>query len=51
MSVGYRSTTLAPVRVERVDATLGAVVTDMQLAALDDAGWHAVEQAFHEWSR
>jgi alpha-ketoglutarate-dependent taurine dioxygenase len=36
------------VRVEPLDATLGAVVTDVRLAALTDAGWKEVEDAFHE---
>jgi alpha-ketoglutarate-dependent taurine dioxygenase len=36
------------VKVERVDATLGAVVTDVRLAALDDAGWRPIERAFHD---
>ena len=48
MSPGSSSTTLAPVKVDRIDATLGAVVTGVRLAALDDAGWRAVEHAFHE---
>ena len=35
-------------KVVRVDATLGAVVTGVPLAALDDATWRAVEHALHE---
>jgi alpha-ketoglutarate-dependent taurine dioxygenase len=34
--------------VERLPATLGASVTGIRLADLDDAGWRAVEEAFHE---
>ena len=30
------------------DATLGAIVTGLDLAALDDAAWRRVENAFHE---
>lgn len=33
--------------VEPLDATLGAVVTDVRLAELDDAAWREVEEAFH----
>src|SRR5947207_4531029 len=42
------STTLALVQVERVGATLGAVVTGLRLATLEDREWLEVEQAFHE---
>lgn len=35
-------------KVEPLDATLGAVVTDVRLADLDDATWAEVEAAFHE---
>src|SRR4051794_34071252 len=31
-----------------LDATLGAVVTDVDLAALTDADWPTIEEAFHE---
>src|SRR4051794_36029188 len=34
--------------VKALDATLGAVVTDVRLADLDDATWRAIERAFHE---
>jgi alpha-ketoglutarate-dependent taurine dioxygenase len=34
--------------VEPLPATLGATVTGMRLADLDDGGWRAVEDAFHE---
>jgi alpha-ketoglutarate-dependent taurine dioxygenase len=35
-------------KVEPLDATLGARVTDVRLADLDDATWPAIEAAFHE---
>jgi alpha-ketoglutarate-dependent taurine dioxygenase len=35
-------------RVEPTNATLGAAVTGVKLAALSDAEWRAVEAAFHE---
>lgn len=35
-------------RVTPLDATLGAVVTDVRLADLDDDEWAAIEAAFHE---
>jgi len=35
-------------RIEPLDATLGAVVTDVRLADLDDDTWTEVEAAFHE---
>jgi alpha-ketoglutarate-dependent taurine dioxygenase len=34
--------------ITRTNATLGAVVTDVRLAELDDAAWRAIEDAFHE---
>ena len=34
--------------VTPTDATLGAVVTGVDLADLSDAAWRAVEEAFHE---
>jgi len=34
--------------ITRIDATLGAVVTDLSLADMDAATWKAVEQAFHD---
>jgi alpha-ketoglutarate-dependent taurine dioxygenase len=37
------SPTVAP-----VDATLGAVITDVRLASLSDGDWAVVEDAFHE---
>jgi alpha-ketoglutarate-dependent taurine dioxygenase len=36
------------ITVERVDATLGAVVTGVRLAALDERDWRGVEDAFHQ---
>src|SRR5581483_206529 len=35
-------------RVEATDATLGAVITGVQIAALDDAEWCTIEAAFNE---
>ena len=34
--------------IETTEATLGAVVTGVRLAALDDAQWKAIESAFHD---
>jgi alpha-ketoglutarate-dependent taurine dioxygenase len=34
--------------VTRIDATLGAVVTDLSLAKMDAPTWTAVERAFHD---
>ena len=34
--------------VTPLDATLGAVVTDVDLSRMDEATWTAVERAFHE---
>ena len=36
------------VRVEATDATLGAVVTGVRIAALDDAEWCTIEAAFNQ---
>lgn len=36
-------------RIEPIDATLGAVVTGLNLASLDDATWGAVHAAFLEY--
>ncbi|HYD10218.1 MAG TPA: TauD/TfdA family dioxygenase, partial [Acidimicrobiales bacterium] len=36
------------ISVAPLDATLGAVVTDVRLADLDDATWAELEAAFHE---
>lgn len=33
-----------------LDSTLGAKVTDVHLAALDDATWQIIEQAFFEFA-
>jgi alpha-ketoglutarate-dependent taurine dioxygenase len=35
-------------RVEPADATLGAVITGVRIAALDESEWLAIESAFHE---
>ncbi len=35
-------------RIQPTQATLGAVVSGVRLAALDDADWRAIEAAFHE---
>ena len=37
-----------PPTVTPIDATLGAVVTDLALARMDDATWKTVEEAFHQ---
>ena len=34
--------------IEPTDATLGAIVTGIDLGALEDHAWHAIEQAFHD---
>jgi alpha-ketoglutarate-dependent taurine dioxygenase len=34
--------------ITRVDSTLGAVITGVRLADLDDAAWHEIEAAFNE---
>ncbi|MPY95412.1 MAG: TauD/TfdA family dioxygenase [Acidimicrobiia bacterium] len=39
---------MSELEVEAIDATLGAVVTGVDLAALDDATWARVESAFHD---
>jgi alpha-ketoglutarate-dependent taurine dioxygenase len=36
------------VKVEPLDTTLGAVVTGVRLATLDDAAWASIEDAFNE---
>src|SRR6476620_6858811 len=35
-------------KVTALDATLGATVTEVVLAAMDDNEWRAIEAAFHE---
>ena len=35
--------------IQPTDATLGAIVTGLDLAVLDDATWGDVEAAFHEY--
>ena len=37
-----------PPTVTPIDATLGAVVTDLALGRMDDATWKTVEEAFHQ---
>ena len=39
---------LAP-RITQTDATLGAVITDVDLTQLDDATWRTIEDAFHRY--
>ena len=39
----HRKPTVTP-----TDATLGATITDVDLAAMDEAAWRCVESAFHE---
>ena len=36
--------------ITAADATLGAIVTDIDLADLDDATWQIVEDAFHQYA-
>ncbi len=36
--------------IKRLDATLGAVITGIDLAGLDDAAWRRVEDAFHQYA-
>jgi alpha-ketoglutarate-dependent taurine dioxygenase len=40
---------MSDLRIEPTDATLGASVTGVKLAALESATWHALEDAFHEY--
>ena len=37
-----------PLAIERTGATLGAIVTGVDLATLDNAAWNDIEAAFHE---
>jgi len=37
-------------RIEPIAATLGAVVTDLELARMDAPTWKAVEEAFHRYA-
>jgi alpha-ketoglutarate-dependent taurine dioxygenase len=39
-----------PLRLVPVEATLGAVVTGVKLAALADAEWREIERVFHEYA-
>jgi alpha-ketoglutarate-dependent taurine dioxygenase len=36
--------------IERLDATLGAVVTAVDLADMDEAAWRCIEDAFHQYA-
>jgi alpha-ketoglutarate-dependent taurine dioxygenase len=36
-------------KITPIDATLGAVVTDLALARMDAATWKTVEDAFHQY--
>jgi alpha-ketoglutarate-dependent taurine dioxygenase len=40
---------MAP-RIEPIDATLGAVVTELSLAQMDASTWTVVQDAFHEYA-
>jgi alpha-ketoglutarate-dependent taurine dioxygenase len=42
------SVALAP-KITPIDATLGAVITDVDLTRLDDTNWRAIEDAFHKY--
>ena len=37
-------------RIAPIDATLGAVITNLTLAGMDPASWKAVEKAFHDYA-
>ena len=37
-------------KIAPIDATLGAVVTGLDLARMDALAWKTVEQAFHEYA-
>lgn len=37
-------------RIMPIDASFGAVITDIKLATMDEAEWHAIEDAFHEYA-
>src|SRR4051794_9986427 len=37
-------------RISPTDATLGAVIDDVDLRALDDSTWATIEQAFDEYA-
>ena len=41
---------MSELRVEPTGATLGAIVTGVSLATLDDATWRQIEAAFHEYA-
>ena len=37
-------------KITRTDATLGAVISDISLAKLDNIAWRIIEDAFHEYA-
>ncbi len=37
-------------RISPTDATLGAIITGIDLSAVDDKSWSAIEEAFHEYA-
>ncbi len=39
---------MSELRIEAANATLGALVTGVDLARLDDGDWSMIEAAFHE---
>ena len=39
-----------PLTIRPTEATLGAILTDVDLAALDDLTWREVEDAFHQYA-
>lgn len=39
---------MTAMNVHRLDSTLGAVVTGVRLASIDNRAWRAIEDAFHE---
>lgn len=39
-----------PLTIRPTEATLGAILTDVNLAALDDLTWREVEDAFHQYA-
>jgi alpha-ketoglutarate-dependent taurine dioxygenase len=43
-------TVTSEIRIDQLPATLGAVVTGIRLAELDDERWAMVENAFHEYA-
>ncbi len=39
-----------PLTIRPTEATLGAILTGVDLAALDDVTWREVEDAFHKYA-